>query len=310
MTCHFEKGITGRISERMDFTMNTQHPPKLPVKEVVYNAVQALTGGDTTIIFTNREVRYLISRQDPDFKTGNVGCELRADCVNNPKRDRHFPDRINYDYYWWVSRGHYRLYDPETDHNTIKDIAEYCWWSPKQLAKKELVEQFSLTTEDKLDVLRATAEYKEYVFDLMLRQRSTLEEFNKWVKDYRNMEGSFSCRMGLKRQIIPAMVKDVRKAHTEGKAKCLKPMLDPHGRVANYKHTLYFEQKQRCKGCRKVFKFRDMTIDHIHPRSRGGTDDLENLQLLCQPCNSSKGSQPYEEWIEKKQRTKAKSVRC
>ena len=95
--------------------MNKQRWTEPPVKEVVYNAVLELTGGDTTVIFTNGEVIDLISKQDPDFRTSNVGCELRADCVNNPKRDRHFPDRINYDYYWRVSRGHYRLYDPETD---------------------------------------------------------------------------------------------------------------------------------------------------------------------------------------------------
>ena len=86
-----------------------------PVKQVIYNAVQQLTGGDTTLIFTNREVEDLISAQNPHFRTSNVDAELRADCVNNPARDRHYPDSSNYDYYWRVSRGHYRLYDPETD---------------------------------------------------------------------------------------------------------------------------------------------------------------------------------------------------
>lgn len=33
----------------------------------------------------------------------------------------------------------------------------------------------------------------------------------------------------------------------------------------------------------------DLTVDHIHPLSRGGSDDLSNLQFLCQPHNSSKG---------------------
>lgn len=33
---------------------------------------------------------------------------------------------------------------------------------------------------------------------------------------------------------------------------------------------------------------RPTTADHIKPRSRGGTDDLENLQPACAPCNSSK----------------------
>lgn len=32
----------------------------------------------------------------------------------------------------------------------------------------------------------------------------------------------------------------------------------------------------------------DLTIDHVHPISLGGTDDLSNLQLLCRRCNSSK----------------------
>ena len=88
---------------------------QLPGKQVIYNAVQQLTGGDTAVIFTNEEVSDLISEQNPHFKTSNVDAELRSDCVNNPARDRHYPGSSNYDYYWRVSRGHYRLYDPETD---------------------------------------------------------------------------------------------------------------------------------------------------------------------------------------------------
>jgi hypothetical protein len=33
----------------------------------------------------------------------------------------------------------------------------------------------------------------------------------------------------------------------------------------------------------------DLTIDHIVPLSRGGTDDLDNLRFLCRPHNSAKG---------------------
>jgi HNH endonuclease len=35
---------------------------------------------------------------------------------------------------------------------------------------------------------------------------------------------------------------------------------------------------------------RYLSVDHVIPRSRGGTDDLENLQTMCIPCNIRKGA--------------------
>ena len=54
-------------------------------------------------------------------------------------------------------------------------------------------------------------------------------------------------------------------------------------------HILYGQQEGQCNGCKVLFPFRNFTIDHIVPRSRGGTDHIENLQLLCAACNSIKG---------------------
>lgn len=36
-----------------------------------------------------------------------------------------------------------------------------------------------------------------------------------------------------------------------------------------------------------------MTVDHIHPKSLGGSYDLENLQPMCYKCNCEKGSNVY-----------------
>lgn len=38
-------------------------------------------------------------------------------------------------------------------------------------------------------------------------------------------------------------------------------------------------------------------IDHIHPRVKGGTDDLANLQILCPHCNTSKGGKTEAEYF-------------
>ena len=40
----------------------------------------------------------------------------------------------------------------------------------------------------------------------------------------------------------------------------------------------------------------NLEIDHIIPVSRGGTNDRENLQLLCRTCNRSKWAYTMEEW--------------
>ena len=34
----------------------------------------------------------------------------------------------------------------------------------------------------------------------------------------------------------------------------------------------------------------DLAADHIHPECRGGEATFENLQTLCRPCNSRKGT--------------------
>lgn len=41
--------------------------------------------------------------------------------------------------------------------------------------------------------------------------------------------------------------------------------------------------------CRRCGSEENLRVDHIWPYSRGGTDALDNLQTLCDPCNSEKG---------------------
>lgn len=54
--------------------------------------------------------------------------------------------------------------------------------------------------------------------------------------------------------------------------------------VINYqthKHTLFGKQEGIHNECRQFFQFRNFTSDHIVQQVKGGTDHVENLQLLC-----------------------------
>lgn len=56
------------------------------------------------------------------------------------------------------------------------------------------------------------------------------------------------------------------------------------------KHKLFGQQEGRCNGCLDLFNFRNFHIDHIVPKSLGGANTDDNLQLLCGWCNSKKGN--------------------
>jgi len=51
----------------------------------------------------------------------------------------------------------------------------------------------------------------------------------------------------------------------------------------------------QCQYCGKHVAPADLTLDHIHPRSRGGESSWDNLVACCKRCNHRKGNQTPEE---------------
>ena len=67
------------------------------------------------------------------------------------------------------------------------------------------------------------------------------------------------------------------------------------------RRRIFDRDGKRCVQCEQSLKlfrverqfFDDCSlahIDHIFPRSRGGQNNAENLRLLCEYCNESKGA--------------------
>ena len=55
------------------------------------------------------------------------------------------------------------------------------------------------------------------------------------------------------------------------------------------KRKKYIYQRDKYKCCKCGSK-KKLQIDHIIPRSKGGQNYYQNYQILCEDCNSRKGS--------------------
>lgn len=51
--------------------------------------------------------------------------------------------------------------------------------------------------------------------------------------------------------------------------------------------NLKIQHKNQCVFCGEKKK---LTIDHIKPLTKGGSDNISNIQPLCKSCNSKKGN--------------------
>lgn len=63
--------------------------------------------------------------------------------------------------------------------------------------------------------------------------------------------------------------------------------LPPHEVPLEVRLQVYARDDNKCVRCGTT---EGLSLDHILSRSRGGTDDMSNLQTMCQPCNQDKGA--------------------
>jgi 5-methylcytosine-specific restriction endonuclease McrA len=58
---------------------------------------------------------------------------------------------------------------------------------------------------------------------------------------------------------------------------------------------LLLRDGNRCQYCGHVLPPRELTLDHVRPKSRGGASTWENLVAACFPCNNRKSDSLPEE---------------
>jgi len=88
----------------------------------------------------------------------------------------------------------------------------------------------------------------------------------------------------------------------DGKLWCLSCCRGPrkNRRKLTEQRRQLFAQYPYCTYCRCQLQWKESTIDHVVPLSKGGTNDLENLALACHPCNSLKGNKLLGEGVDQR----------
>jgi 5-methylcytosine-specific restriction endonuclease McrA len=69
----------------------------------------------------------------------------------------------------------------------------------------------------------------------------------------------------------------------------------PRHEAAFSKRNIYIRDRATCQYCGNTPGWSRLTIDHIVPRSRGGTNSWENCVVACKPCNNRKGNRTPKE---------------
>ena len=65
----------------------------------------------------------------------------------------------------------------------------------------------------------------------------------------------------------------------------------PHQSRALSRKNILLRDRNTCQYCGEVLPSSELTLDHVIPRSRGGSSTWENLVACCHPCNRQKGNQ-------------------
>lgn len=63
----------------------------------------------------------------------------------------------------------------------------------------------------------------------------------------------------------------------------------PKQRVKFNRRNLYARDANRCQYCGRRFSTSELSLDHVIPRSRGGTNTWDNVVCCCLDCNVRKG---------------------
>ena len=112
----------------------------------------------------------------------------------------------------------------------------------------------------------STIQWKEAITYIWLDKVHVLEWYDDWIV----RSSSWETR-------VPAVV-------------MLKDMYRRRRNPRFSKYNVHLRDMFVCQYCNSKFSQKELTLDHVHPISKGGRTSWENIVSACNPCNSRKGN--------------------
>ena len=101
-----------------------------------------------------------------------------------------------------------------------------------------------------------------------------------------SMVGGLQERSGLRSEFITSSIVMIRGRHR---------IPYGHAHVGLTKHRLFVRDRHVCAYCGGLFAESELTVEHINPVSRGGSQSWTNVVTACRSCNTRKGNRTPEE---------------
>ena len=143
-------------------------------------------------------------------------------------------------------------------------------------------------------IIKASSNEGEVVFDPFCGCATTLVAADRLQRDWIGVDISAKAA-----ELVVERIKEDQRMFEDILARTDIPRRTDLGDIRRYnapenKTLLYGEQGGNCNGCREHFLKQNLELDHIIAKSVGGTDHIDNLQLLCGHCNRIKGDRGQE----------------